>query len=120
MRTEGGIDDRLDHTGQEVEVLRTPLVGQVFRGPFLPGVGDADLVTSGVMIDDTMVYWYARPSVTYRTVAVRVGDVCLTTDHTVLVAALVRALFAMIDDQQAGTPMPLARDCVHLSCRWGR
>ncbi len=41
----------------------------------------ADLVTSGIMIDDAMVYWYARPSVTYPTVEVRAEAAKLTAER---------------------------------------
>jgi YbdK family carboxylate-amine ligase len=106
---------------RSVQLTRWPGVGPT---PVFDSVADydatvAELVTSGIMIDDAMVYWYARPSVTYPTVEVRVGDVCLTTDDTVLVAALVRALVAtMIDDQRAGTPMLPVRDCVLSAAHW--
>jgi carboxylate-amine ligase len=79
----------------------------------------AALVASGVMIDDAMVYWYARPSASYPTVEVRVGDVCSTVQDTVLIAALVRALVVtMIDDELAGVPMPEVRDCVVAAAHW--
>lgn len=106
---------------RSVQLTRWPGVGPT---PVFDSAADydatvADLVTSGIMIDDAMVYWYARPSVTYPTVEVRVGDVCLTTDDTVLVAALVRALVAtMIDEHRAGTPMPRMRDCVLTAAHW--
>ncbi len=106
---------------RSVQLTRWPGVGPT---PVFDSAADydatvADLVTSGVMIDDAMVYWYARPSARYPTVEVRVGDVCLTTDDTVLVAALIRALVAtMIDHQRAGTPTPLMRDCVLSAAHW--
>ncbi|MGC5021603.1 carboxylate-amine ligase [Micromonospora sp. DT47] len=52
------------------------------------------LIASGVMLDEGMLYWYARLSAKYPTVEIRIGDVCPTVDDTVLVAALVRALVA--------------------------
>ena len=79
----------------------------------------AALIGSGAMIDDSMVYWYARPSANYPTVEIRVGDVCATVDDTVLVAALIRALVAtLIDDIHAGTPTPRARDCLIDAAHW--
>ncbi|TDB98472.1 YbdK family carboxylate-amine ligase [Micromonospora fluostatini] len=50
------------------------------------------LIASGVMLDEGMLYWYARLSAKYPTVEIRIGDVCPSVDDTVLVAALVRAL----------------------------
>ena len=52
----------------------------------------ADMVASGVILDTGMVYMDARLSVKYPTVEIRVADVCLRADTTVLVAALARAL----------------------------
>ncbi|RST12424.1 YbdK family carboxylate-amine ligase [Streptomyces sp. WAC05374] len=52
----------------------------------------ADMVASGVLRDEGMVYFDARLSHTYPTVEVRVADVCLDPSTTVLVATLVRGL----------------------------
>ena len=38
----------------------------------------ADLVASGAMLDEGMLYWYARLSANYPTVEIRMGDVCPT------------------------------------------
>ncbi|MFI7605793.1 glutamate--cysteine ligase [Micromonospora sp. NPDC049366] len=63
------------------------------------------LISSGVMLDEGMLYWYARLSAKYPTVELRIGDVCPSVDDAVLVAALVRALVATaIDDIAAGRP----------------
>jgi carboxylate-amine ligase len=79
----------------------------------------ATLIGSGAMIDDSMVYWYARPSAHYPTVEVRVGDVCATVDDTVLTAALIRALVATtIEDIRAGNPAPRVRDCLIDAAHW--
>lgn len=51
-----------------------------------------DLVASGTILDDGMVYFDARLSARYPTVEVRVPDVCLDPTDAVLLAALVRAL----------------------------
>ncbi|GIF78149.1 carboxylate-amine ligase [Asanoa siamensis] len=77
------------------------------------------LVASGVMLDETMVLWHARPSARYPTVEVRVTDVCLTIDDAVLVAGLVRALVATaIDDIAAGRPAPRARGELVRAAHW--
>ncbi|GGR96850.1 putative glutamate--cysteine ligase 2 [Micromonospora fulviviridis] len=78
-----------------------------------------DLVDAGIMLDAQMVYWYARPSVAYPTVEIRVGDVCPTVDDTVLVAALLRALVATtIDDVRAGRAAPRIRNCLVAAAHW--
>ncbi|SCL66383.1 carboxylate-amine ligase [Micromonospora citrea] len=63
------------------------------------------LIASGVMLDEGMLYWYARLSAKYPTVEIRIGDVCPSVDDAVLVAALVRAMVATaLDDIAAGRP----------------
>ncbi|MET9505068.1 glutamate--cysteine ligase [Streptomyces sp. NPDC006259] len=52
----------------------------------------ADLVATGTILDDGMVYFDARLSARYPTVEIRVSDVCLRAETAVLVAALVRGL----------------------------
>ncbi|XXG07853.1 glutamate--cysteine ligase [Micromonospora sp. SH-82] len=52
------------------------------------------LISSGVMLDEGMLYWYARLSAKYPTVEIRLGDVCPSVDDAVLVAALVRGMVA--------------------------
>jgi carboxylate-amine ligase len=52
----------------------------------------ADMVATGTIIDEAMVYFDARLSARYPTVEVRVADVCLHADTAVLVATLVRGL----------------------------
>ncbi|SCL39489.1 carboxylate-amine ligase [Micromonospora rhizosphaerae] len=63
------------------------------------------LIASGVMLDEGMLYWYARLSARYPTVEIRIGDVCPSVDDAVLVVALVRALVATaMTDIAAGRP----------------
>jgi carboxylate-amine ligase len=65
----------------------------------------ADMVASGVILDTGMVYFDARLSTRYPTVEIRVADVCLRADTTVLVAALIRALVeTAARDWRAGRP----------------
>jgi carboxylate-amine ligase len=52
----------------------------------------ADMVATGTIIDEAMVYFDARLSARYPTVEIRVADVCLHADTAVLVATLVRGL----------------------------
>ncbi|EEP71477.1 glutamate-cysteine ligase GCS2 [Micromonospora sp. ATCC 39149] len=68
------------------------------------------LIASGVMLDEGMLYWYARLSAKYPTVEIRIGDVCPSVDDAVLVAALVRALVATaMTDIAEGRP-PIRTD----------
>ena len=49
-------------------------------------------LAAGSIMDERMVYWDVRPSTHLSTVEVRVSDIPLTIDETVLMATLVRAL----------------------------
>ncbi|XTZ14391.1 carboxylate-amine ligase [Micromonospora echinospora] len=106
---------------RSMQLERWPSIGPT---PYFGSVADYDrtvdeLVTAGIMLDPAMVYWYARPSATYPTVEVRVGDVCPTVDDAVLVAALSRALVATVaDDVRAGVPAPRIRNCVVAAAHW--
>jgi len=77
------------------------------------------MVATGVMLDEGMIYWYARPSATYPTVEVRVGDVCPTPADTTLVAGLIRGLVAtVLDDVVAGRPAPDVPDGLLAAAHW--
>jgi carboxylate-amine ligase len=52
----------------------------------------ADMVATGVILDEGMVYFDARLARRYPTVEIRVADVCLRAGTAVLVATLARAL----------------------------
>ncbi|MER7936130.1 MULTISPECIES: glutamate--cysteine ligase [unclassified Streptomyces] len=67
----------------------------------------ADMVASEVILDAGMVYFDARLAVHYPTVEIRVSDVCLRADTTVLIATLARALVeTAARDWRAGLPPP--------------
>lgn len=51
-----------------------------------------EMIGTGVLRDEGMIYFDARLSATYPTVEVRVADVCLDPSTPVLIAALVRGL----------------------------
>ena len=51
-----------------------------------------DLVATGSALDRAMIYFDARLSERYPTVEIRVADVCLRAEDTVLIGALARAL----------------------------
>ncbi|MFG3497108.1 glutamate--cysteine ligase [Streptomyces sp. NPDC047928] len=64
-----------------------------------------ELVGTGVLQDEGMIYFDARLSSKYPTVEVRAADVCLDASTTVLVATLVRALVDTAARQwRAGEP----------------
>lgn len=87
-----------------MQLDRWPALGPT---PWFASAADMDrtvglLVASGVMLDDSLVLWHARPSATYPTVEVRVADTLPAAGDTVLVAALIRALVATAIDDIAG------------------
>jgi carboxylate-amine ligase len=66
-----------------------------------------DMVESGVLLDEGMVYFDARASFRYPTVEIRAADVCLDADDAVLVAALSRGLVeTAARDWQSGRSAP--------------
>ncbi|MEH1165125.1 glutamate--cysteine ligase [Micromonospora sp. CPCC 205539] len=106
---------------RSMQLERWPSIGPT---PYFDSGADYDrtvdeLIAAGIMLDSAMVYWYARPSASYPTVEVRVGDVCPSVDDAVLVAALVRALVAALaDDVRAGVLAPPVRDCLVAAAHW--
>ncbi|WP_246131030.1 carboxylate-amine ligase [Cellulomonas aerilata] len=66
----------------------------------------ADLVASGTILDQGMVYFDARLSARYPTVEVRVADVCLDVEDAVVQAALVRALADTAVRSRDDAPQP--------------
>jgi carboxylate-amine ligase len=79
----------------------------------------AELIATGAALDDRMVYWYARISAVYPTVELRLGDVCLTVEEAVLVAALSRALVATaIREERAGVTATAAEHCSLVAAHW--
>ncbi|GAA3132544.1 glutamate--cysteine ligase [Streptomyces rameus] len=66
----------------------------------------ADMVATGVILDEGMVYFDARLSARYPTVEFRVADVCLCADTAVLIATLCRALVeTAARDWRVGRPV---------------
>jgi carboxylate-amine ligase len=67
----------------------------------------ADMVATGVIMDQGMVYFDARASHHHPTVEIRVADVCLDVRDAVLLAALSRGLVDTAATQwAAGEPAP--------------
>ncbi|GIM91418.1 carboxylate-amine ligase [Paractinoplanes toevensis] len=79
----------------------------------------SDLVTSGAMLDEGMLYWYARLSANYPTVEIRMGDVMPGLDDAMLLAALARALVAtLLRDIREGTPAPNVPHPLLMAAHW--
>ena len=85
----------------------------------------SELLASGVMLDEAMMYFDARLSAAYPTVEVRVCDVCPDIEDALLLAALVRALVVTASrDWTAGRPapdigVPLLQLAAWRACRSG-
>ncbi|WP_433797638.1 carboxylate-amine ligase [Actinoplanes sp. CA-252034] len=92
--------------------------------PWLASADDLDrtvavAVASGIMLDESLVLWHARPSAVYPTVEVRVADVCPTAADALLLTGLVRALVATaIDDIAAGRFAPPITDHAVRAAHW--
>jgi carboxylate-amine ligase len=79
----------------------------------------SDLIASGAMLDEGMLYWYARLSARYPTVEIRIGDVCPTLDDTLLLAMLTRALVAtLLDEVRDGVPAPNVAQPLLAAAHW--
>jgi carboxylate-amine ligase len=70
----------------------------------------SDMLRTGTILDEGMIYFDARLSHHYPTVEIRIPDVCLMADDAVLVAALAAALVeTAARDWRAGRPAPPVR-----------
>jgi len=79
----------------------------------------ADVLESGVPLDEGMVYTDARLSRRYPTVEVRVADVCSDVRDAVLIAALCRGLVqTAAREYAAGMPPPLVSTTVLRLADW--
>jgi glutamate---cysteine ligase / carboxylate-amine ligase len=79
----------------------------------------SDLEASGAMLDEGMLYWYARLSARYPTIEIRMGDVTPTVDDVLLLAALARALVStLLDDVREGIPAPNVPHPLLMAAHW--
>jgi carboxylate-amine ligase len=79
----------------------------------------SDLVASGAMLDEGMLYWYARLSASYPTVEIRMGDVTPSVEDATLLAALARALVAtLLRDVREGVPAPNVPHPLLMAAHW--
>ena len=85
----------------------------------------ADLVSSGAIADEGMVYFDVRPAVSAPTLELRVCDSCPSVDTIVLIAGLFRALVDReIEGLSAGSPpleisAPMGRAALWRAARSG-
>lgn len=78
-----------------------------------------DMVGSGVVVDDGMVYFDARLSSTYPTVEIRAADVCLDPADAVLQGALCRGLVeTAARDWAEGRPAPSVPTAILRLAMW--
>ncbi|KQS97129.1 carboxylate-amine ligase [Cellulomonas sp. Leaf395] len=73
-----------------------------------------ELLRTGTILDEGMIYFDARLSSRYPTVEVRVADVCLDADDAALQAALVRG----IAETATGEPVPQPRTELLRAATW--
>jgi carboxylate-amine ligase len=79
----------------------------------------SDLQASGAMLDEGMLYWYARLAANYPTVELRMGDVTPTVDDVILLAALARGLVStLLNDVRAGIPAPNVPHPLLMAAHW--
>ncbi|AEV88406.1 carboxylate-amine ligase [Actinoplanes sp. SE50] len=79
----------------------------------------ADLEASGAMLDEGMLYWYARLSARYPTVEIRMGDVMPTVDDAILLAALARGLVStLLNEVRDGVPAPDVPHPLLMAAHW--
>jgi carboxylate-amine ligase len=100
---------------------RWPTVGPA---PYLESLDQyetliSDLEASGAMLDEGMLYWYARLSAAYPTIEIRMGDVMPTVDDALLLAALARALVAtLLAEVRASVPAPNVPHPLLMAAHW--
>ncbi|MDQ0922235.1 carboxylate-amine ligase [Pseudarthrobacter sp. W1I19] len=84
-----------------------------------------DMVSTGVLLDEGMVYFDARLSRHYPTVEIRIADVCLRPQNAVLLAGVARGLVetAAREWREGVPPVAVPTELVRLATwkasRWG-
>lgn len=85
----------------------------------------ADILATGVSLDQGMIYFDARLSSHAPTVEIRVADVCFAPQDAACLAVLIRALVESASDEwrrgvpAADIPTPLLRLASWRASRWG-
>jgi carboxylate-amine ligase len=77
----------------------------------------SDMLRTGTILDEGMIYFDARLSRQYPTVEIRIPDVCLLADDAVLIAALAGALVetAARDWRSGSSPPPVGTEQLRLA-----
>ncbi|WP_116042613.1 carboxylate-amine ligase [Amycolatopsis palatopharyngis] len=79
----------------------------------------ARLVDCGVLVDERMSFWLARPSPTLPTIEFRVADTATTIDEAVLFALLTRALVrTTVLDVERGAPAARPGEQIAAAAVW--
>jgi len=85
----------------------------------------ADMLATGTILDEKMVYFDARLSAKYPTIEIRISDACPSVDDAVLLAALGRALVltaaaedAGAEDHQLVTAVPHGHQVLQRAATW--
>lgn len=79
----------------------------------------ARLVDCGVLVDEQMSFWLARPSGRFPTVEFRVADAALAVEDAVLQAVLSRAMVVTaLSEVERGAAAPVLRDQVLAAAVW--
>lgn len=92
--------------------------------PRWDGAADYDqrlhaLITCGVLMDEHMTFWMARPSSHLPTVEIRAADALLTVDEAVLQAALTRAMvFTAMREHADSQPEPRVQETTAAAALW--
>jgi carboxylate-amine ligase len=77
------------------------------------------LVATGVVEDETKIYWDIRLPARIATIEFRVTDVCLTIDDAVMIGGLVRALVhRCYEAERGGEPYTRARPELVRAAHW--
>jgi carboxylate-amine ligase len=78
---------------------------------------ERQLLDTGALLDDGMLYFDARLSRNFPTVEVRVADVCLDPTHSATIAALVRALVetSAVEWRDGRDPAPVSSAAIRLA-----
>jgi gamma-glutamyl:cysteine ligase YbdK (ATP-grasp superfamily) len=78
-----------------------------------------ELVATGIVPDESMLYWDIRPSARYPTLEFRIGDMCTRLDDAVAYAGVVRSLTRTLAGQAGrGEPVPRLHAEVLRAARW--
>jgi carboxylate-amine ligase len=79
----------------------------------------AQLISSGVIADEAMIYFDVRASARYPTLEIRVADACPLVEDVVLLATLARALVVTAAAEEvAGLPRPSVEDVMLRGANW--